>query len=127
VTDEEGMRSESMTRHPSAITGVVAPPVAYPDWFHAWVDANAPTIAAKAEEYGTNSLVEMGRIFARGQGREIEEREAVEIGCFLYVYGKVQRVADAMLKGKTPSFDTWSDTLVYASMAMFARETGRWP
>ena len=118
-------------RHPSSgaapIVGVVPPPTDYPGWFHAWVEANAPMIAAKAEEYGTNSLVEMGRIFARAQGREIDVEEAIELGAFLYAYGKIQRVADAALKGKLPSYDTWNDALVYMSMAMYARDTGRWP
>lgn len=99
----------------------------FEQWWVQLASTLAPDIQRKAEEYGTNSLVEMGRVFARGQGREIDEPEAIELGCFLYTYGKVQRVADAALKGTLPSIDTWRDIMVYATMCLYAREHGRWP
>lgn len=102
-----------------------------PEDFHAWwvamADREAPTVQRKAEEYGTNSLVEMGRIWARAQGRDVTDLEAVEIGCFLYAYGKIQRVADALLKGKSPNVDSWHDLTIYSLMVQFSREKGTWP
>lgn len=102
-------------------------PLTYEEWWLSKISATAPEIQRKAEEYGTNSLVEVGRLFARAQGREVTEVEAIELGCFFYAYGKMQRIADAALKGMQPSMDTWHDLGVYASMAMYAREYGRWP
>lgn len=102
-----------------------------PEDFHSWwvamADREAPTVQRKAEEYGTNSLVEMGRIWARAQGRDVTDLEAVEIGCFLYAYGKIQRVADALLKGKSPNVDSWKDAAIYSMMVMYSREKGTWP
>lgn len=100
--------------------------------FHAWwvaqVDDAAPTIQRKAAEYGSNSLAEMGRMFARAQGRDrIEDAEALEIGCMIYAKGKLERVLDAMLKGRLPSTDTWHDLGVYATMAQYIRQHNRWP
>lgn len=97
-------------------------------WWRALVDEAAPTIQRKAGEYGSNSLAEMGRMFARAQGRDrIEDHEALEIGCMIYAKGKLERVLDAMLKGRLPSTDTWHDLGVYASMAQYIRENKRWP
>lgn len=102
-----------------------------PQDFHTWwvamADREAPTIQRKAEEYGTNSLIEMGRIWARAQGRSVEDLDAVEIGCFLYAYGKIQRVADALLKGKVPNVDSWRDLAIYSMMVQYSREKGNWP
>lgn len=98
------------------------------DWWVAWVDDAAPTIQRKAAEYGSNSLAEMGRMFARAQGRgHIEDHEALEIGCMIYTKGKIERVLDAMLQGTLPSADTWGDTMIYAAMASYIREFRRWP
>lgn len=99
--------------------------------FHRWwvdlVDKEAPTIQAKANEYGSNSLAQMGHLFARAQGRGTTEAEALEIGSFIYAYGKLQRVGDAILQGKLPSTDTWKDLAIYSSMSLYIRETGQWP
>lgn len=96
-------------------------------WWAAMVDKEAPTIQAKAEEYGSNSLAQMGHMFARAQGRGVTEAEALEIGSFIYAYGKLQRVGDALLHGKLPSTDTWKDLSIYASMSLYIRENGQWP
>lgn len=99
--------------------------------FHRWwvdlADREAPTIQAKAAEYGSNSLAQMGHLFARAQARGVTEAEALEIGSFVYAFGKLQRVGDALLQGKLPSEDTWKDLAIYSAMAMYIRETGQWP
>lgn len=97
-------------------------------WWTELVRQHAGTIQAKAEEYGTNSLVEVGRLYARARGRDpVGIAEAVELGCAVYAYGKMQRVIDALLKDRLPSEDTWRDAMIYAAMALFAREHGHWP
>jgi hypothetical protein len=102
-------------------------PVEFDEWWTKLVATEAPTIAAKAREYGSNSLAAMGRLYARGQGREVEPAEALELGCFVYAYGKMQRVADAMIRGVAPSVDTLRDLMIYAAMAQFIRQYGQWP
>lgn len=100
----------------------------FESWWLELVSEHAPTIQAKAEEYGTNSLVEVGRLYARARGRDqIEIAEAVELGCAVYAYGKIQRVIDALLKDRLPSEDTWRDAMIYAAMALYTREHGQWP
>lgn len=97
-------------------------------WAHGWVEDNAPAIAAKAREYGSNSLAAEGRLFARACGRDsIPYAEAIEIGCMVYAYGKIERVIDAMLRGELPRIDSWHDPAVYSMMAMFTRSKGTWP
>ncbi len=107
--------------------GAMATSAEFAEWWGKLVQTEAPTIGAKAKEYGSNSLAAMGRLYARGQGREVEPAEALELGCYVYMYGKVQRVADAMINGKLPSMDTVLDTMVYAAMILFIREHKRWP
>lgn len=123
-----------MRQHPETLTSqaVAASDDDTAPGFHQWwlaqVDRAAPTIQRKAAEYGSNSLAEMGRMFARAQGRgRVEDAEALEIGCAVYAKGKLERVIDAMLKGKLPSADTWHDLGVYATMAQYIREHNTWP
>jgi hypothetical protein len=102
-------------------------PVEFAEWWVKLVESEAPMIGAKAKEYGSNSLAAMGRLYARGQGREIDAAEALELGCFVYAYGKMQRVADSMIHGKMPSVDTLKDLMIYMAMAQYIRANGRWP
>jgi hypothetical protein len=99
----------------------------FEDWWSDLVADLAPMIGAKAKEYGSNSLAEMGRLYARGQGREVDTPEALAIGCYVYAYGKMQRVADSMIRGAEPSEDTLKDTMIYMAMAMFIRQYKHWP
>lgn len=100
----------------------------FAEWTRDWLEKNMPAIEAKTKAYGSNSLAEEGRLFARAGGRDnIPQAEAIEIGCFVYAYGKIQRVADAMLRGELPGTDSWHDPAVYSLMAMFTRSKGQWP
>lgn len=107
--------------------GAMATSAEFAEWWSKLVQTEAPTIGAKAKEYGSNSLAAMGRLYARGQGREVEPAEALELGCYVYAYGKMQRVADAMINGKLPSTDTLKDTMIYMAMAQYIRQFGQWP
>jgi hypothetical protein len=101
--------------------------VSFDAWWTELVAKEAPTIAAKAAEYGSNSLAAMGRLYARGQGREVGVAEALELGCAVYAYGKMQRIADSMIRGTLPSEDTVKDTMIYMAMTLFIKEHKRWP
>ena len=99
----------------------------FASWAADWLDGHLPMIQDKAEQYGSNSLAELGRTFARAQGREVRDDAALEIGCMLYAKGKIERVLDAMLQERMPSPDTWTDLAVYALMARYIQTYGRWP
>ena len=98
---------------------------------HWWVGdaaSEAPEIARKATEYGSNSLAAMGAMIGRVQHRQPMTRaEELEYGCAVYAFGKMERVMDAIIRGDLPSEDTWRDIAVYARMARRIRETGNWP
>ena len=107
LTDRVGVMVSIMTAvagDPADNTSDV--PAGFHEWWRQQVDDAAPMIERKAAEYGSNSLAEMGRMFARAQGRTVDDAEALEIGCAVYAKGKLERVLDAMLKGRLPSVDT---------------------
>lgn len=136
LTDDELAKAVEQLKLDRAAEEPELSPPPYPDdsqpsfagWWLGMVELLAPAIQEKARQYGTNSLVEVGRLYARAQGRDpIGQVEAIEIGCMMYAYGKMQRVVDAMQRGELPSTDTWHDLMVYSAMAQFARAHGRWP
>lgn len=99
------------------------------DW---WIDrasVEAAGAVPKAIEYGSNSLKGQGLLVARLQGREgtISDEEALELGCFIYTFGKMQRWCDAVLRQERPSNDTIHDIAVYTKMTQRIRDTGSWP
>lgn len=97
-------------------------------WADQWLAQHAPAVQAKAMQYGSNSLAAMGGLTARLQGHEaISKVEALERGCAVYAYGKMERVMDAIMRGELPGRDSWHDLAVYSLMVLFMRETGRWP
>jgi hypothetical protein len=104
-----------------------AAPADFTKWLEGWVQDTAPGIQSKAETYGSNSLAAMGRRAAQLQGRVVSEVEALELGCWLYSSGKMERVTDAVLRGELPGRDTWHDIACYALMVLSIREHGRWP
>lgn len=95
-----------------------------------WLDRardEAAQVAPKAAEYGSNSLAQMGRKMAQLQGRQVGDEEALELGCWAYMIGKVERWTDAVMRGERPSDDTLHDIAVYTKMAQRIRATGDWP
>lgn len=95
-----------------------------------WLDrahVEAQAVVPKAVEYGSNSLMALGRKIALLQGREVGDAEALELGCWINVVQKVERWTDAVLRGERPSEDTPYDAGVYIRMAQRVRETGMWP
>lgn len=81
----------------------------------------------KAAEYGSNSLQRVGEVLARVAGRVPTSAEALELGCYFYALGKMERWTDAVLRGEQPSTDTLLDLEVYCRMVRRIRDAGDWP
>lgn len=99
------------------------------EWWVQQAANEAPMIAEKADLYGSNSLAAMGRMIAALQQNSASYSHAdlLELGCFVYAYGKMERVFDAVKRGEFPGLDSWVDLSVYARMVIKVRETGSWP
>ena len=96
-------------------------------WWLARAQREAEEVVPKAVEYGSNSLMQVGRKMAQLQGREVNDDEALELGCWSYLIGKVERWTDAVMRGDRPSDDTLHDVAVYVKMAQRVRDVGSWP
>jgi hypothetical protein len=99
----------------------------FAEWWHEYIDEVAPAVAEKARNYGTNSLEQIGSLIPTARGDRADLPTSLEIGCFVYAYGKMQRVADAVLRGDSPAEDSWHDLMVYCAMALYIRHERRWP
>lgn len=100
------------------------------DLTHWWAEKSlgqVDMVAAKAVEYGSNSLTELGRKLAQLNGREVNDEEAQELGCWINAVQKMGRWTDAVRKGARPSDDSIVDLMVYCMMSLRLRETGGWP
>ena len=96
-------------------------------WWMGRAKQEIENIVPKAREYGSNSLAQIGHKVAQLQGRDVGEEEALELGCWIYAVGKMERWTDAVLKGHRPSADTLMDLGVYSKMAIRIAESGTWP
>lgn len=95
-----------------------------------WADQSAGDvnmIAEKAVAYGSNSLTQLGRKLAQLQGREVSEEEAQELGCWVNLIQKVERLTDAVMRGERGSDDTVTDGIAYLTMIRRIRAKGSWP
>lgn len=97
------------------------------DWWAVTARKDAEMVVPKSVEYGSNSLEQVGRKMSQLQGREVTKAEALELGCWSYAIGKMERWTDAVMRGETPSVDTLVDLGVYTTMARRIREVGDWP
>lgn len=98
-------------------------------WWKDLATADVQEVAEKAIEYGSNSLREMGKVIRRlrgDRGGEDPELE-LELGCWFYAFGKMQRWNDAVLRGDRPRDDSIKDLQIYATMVRRIRDSGGWP
>ena len=73
-------------------------------------------------------LEEMGAALARMMGRsDLSAARRVELACWFYAMGKMQRWTAAVTRGEFVSDDTLTDLGVYTLMVRRAREAGTWP
>jgi hypothetical protein len=101
------------------------------DW---WVETTTRDIElslGKIVEYGGSGaaydLIATGRDLAAMNGREVNDREATELGIMFYLSSKVNRWMAAAIDGRTPSDDTLLDIVYYGMMARRNRAAGGWP
>ncbi len=83
----------------------------------------------KAVEYGQQSLINLGTQLdlIRPDGkRSRTDAQRMELACWSYFNGKMQRWNDAVLQGKQVSDDTLFDIGVYVRMVQVIRATGNW-
>jgi len=94
-----------------------------------WVDDaydEADQTIAKMEEYGSGDLVALGQTIQRLAGRgPLPPVEAMQLGCLVYLCGKVERAIEAAKAGRPIKPDTLFDIGVYAKMAR-AAAAGKW-
>lgn len=95
-------------------------------WWRRTSEADLEQTAAKAREYGSEDLWEIGRTLGRISGRAFGT-DPVELAIFFYLQGKVARWADAIRRGDLASDDTLADIEIYAKMARRNRAAGGWP
>lgn len=95
-----------------------------------WMDTaheEAVAVVDKAVEYGANSMTELGHEIAKLAGRQITDRQAIELACYFYIKGKMGRWSDSIIAGRPVSDDTLGDIGVYVRMAQRVRSHGGWP
>lgn len=97
------------------------------EWWRELAEVEADQVVAKAVEYGSRDLVEIGKDLARCMGREASDQDAAELGVYFYLRGKLARWTEAVADGRTVSDDTLKDIGVYVRMAQRIRSHGGWP
>jgi type IV secretory pathway TrbD component len=96
-------------------------------WWRSQAESEISMVVDKAIEYGARDLVLMGRELAAMAGREVTDQQAAELGCVMYLVGKMARVSAAWSEGRMPSDDTYLDIGVYVRMVQRIRQSGGWP
>lgn len=97
------------------------------EWWLKRAKEEAESVVPKAIEYGSNSLMQLGRKMAQLQGREVGDDEALELGCWVNLVQKVERVTDSVMRGERCSDDTVYDIGIYIKMVQRIRDVGSWP
>lgn len=98
------------------------------DWWRDIAEEEINKVVAKAVEYGSTDLYEVGRALGLVFGWEgMSHEEAVELGIYFYELGKFARWTDAIRNRRRVSDDTLHDLGVYVRMAQRNRAVGGWP
>lgn len=92
------------------------------EWWSATSRADYQAFGPKAEEYGSQDLIDIGREWAQLAGWDnLADHEAEYIGCIFYLRGKIARTMAALGRHELPSHDTDHDMTVYSMMGRKAR------
>lgn len=92
---------------------------------HAWDEAHHTV--EKMVRYGSRDLVVLGNTIRQMSDRPtLPALQAMELGCLIYLQGKIGRAVENIRQGREIDPDTWFDAAVYAKMAQAAR-AGAWP
>lgn len=97
------------------------------EWWRKMAEVEIDKTVAKAREYGSTDLIDIGVMLGRTMRRAVSEEEAAELGVFFYLIGKVARWQSSIQRGERPSDDTLFDIGVYVRMAQRIRASGGWP
>lgn len=97
------------------------------EWWKEKAEAEIGQTVAKAVEYGSTDLIDIGRSIGRVAGLDWDDQEAAEAGIFFYLEGKLSRWRSALERGDRVSDDTLLDIGVYVRMAQRIRDAGGWP
>lgn len=94
-------------------------------WWTTTAQADYDAFGPKMAEYGSTDLEEIGRMLCHLMGWEDAGPSTWgEVGCFFYLYGKIQRRVSAYRRHELPSGDTLHDETVYSLMGRGYRERG---
>lgn len=96
-------------------------------WWIAQAQGDVDMVASKAVAYGSNSLTQLGNKLAQLQGRDVSVEEAQELGCWINLVQKIERLTDAVLRGERGSDDSITDAIAYLVMMRRIRVKGSWP
>jgi hypothetical protein len=125
ISKEEAVDQLGLTKESDETTERIAD---LKEWWVEMASMDVGMVAEKAVTYGSNSLEQLGRKMAQLGGRKVvSSEEAQELGCWVYLTGKVERWTDAVMRGERPKDDTLTDIIAYATMATRIRQAGGWP
>jgi len=97
-------------------------------WWRSMAERQIRVVVPKAIQYGATDLRDIGRDVYEMAGRPMpDDPTAVETGIAFYIRGKVARAIAAIKEDRQPSYDTWLDVAIYATMAMRTQTHGGWP
>jgi hypothetical protein len=97
------------------------------EWWMGKAEEEVRRTVPKAVEYSSTDLRDIGRDLAECMGRTVTDQEAMEMGIYFYIRGKLSRWTGALISGRQVSEDTLFDLGVYVRMAQRVRDTGGWP
>lgn len=97
------------------------------EWWMDRAEEEVRRTVPKAVEYGSHSLTQLGRTLAQLQGREVDDEEALELGCWINAVQKMGRWTDSVMRGERCSDDSIYDLGVYVRMTQRIRDSGGWP
>lgn len=97
------------------------------DWWVRQAYEEVDGAIAKAVEYGSRDLEQMGDTVSWVTQRDMSNAEKTEFGIYWYALGKMARWSNAVERGVPVTEDTVADLGVYAKMVLRVREAGGWP
>lgn len=108
-----------------ATAAEVQKPESITQWWMRTAEVDLAEFLPKLQEYGAHDLEEHGRIVALfAEHSDLDYNSWGELGCIIYLHGKLARALEAYQHGRLPSNDTLKDIAVYAQMARAYRERG---
>lgn len=132
---------EPVGTHAPSVSGFVdagpRQPTELEQWWRHMAQIQAAMVVPKANEYGATDLRDLGWqiLEMAGRRRKLMDSDdsvgvdayATEVGIAFYAMGKLARISAAIKEGRQPSYDSWLDLAIYATMACRVHTHGGWP